>query len=256
MGGPKQAGPPETTVALVTGASKGIGRAVAVALGGPGAKVAVGYSTDADGACETCEGVIDAGASALSVHLDVTDPETIEAAFTLIEASFGPVSILVNNAGVSDDHLLLFMDESQWLPVIDTNLNGTFRVTRRAVRPMVSGRYGRIVNVGSVIGSIGAPGAANYAASKAALVGFTRAIARELAPRGITCNVVTPGPITTAMTHKMPEEWRQQLLDLVPAQRFGSPEDVASIIAYLCRPEAGYVTGAVIPVDGGLSMGL
>lgn len=244
-----------TRVALVTGASRGIGRAIAVDLARAGLRVAVGYGADAAGGAETLAAVQAAGAEGISVGIDVLDTASVDAAFATVESELGPVEILVNNAGITRDGLLARMSDDQWSTVIDTNLGGAFHTIRRAAPKMMRGRFGRIVNVSSVSGHIGAPGQANYSAAKAGLLGLSRAVARELASRNVTCNVVAPGPIVTAMTDAMPDEWKAAMEATVPLGRLGTPEDVAAVVAFLCSDAAGYVTGALVPVDGGLGMG-
>lgn len=244
-----------TRTALVTGASRGIGRAIAVQLGEAGLRVACCYATDPAGADETCRSVFEAGGEAHAVAIDVADAASVDTAFAEIEEKLGPVEILVNNAGVTADGLVARMRDEQWTTVLETNLTGAFHTIRRATPKMMRGRWGRIVNVSSVSGHIGAPGQANYSAAKAGLVGLTRAVARELASRGITCNVVAPGPIVTAMTDGMPAEWHSAMEATVPLGRLGTPEEVAALVGFLASDAAGYVTGAVIPVDGGLGMG-
>lgn len=244
-----------TRTALVTGASRGIGRAIAVQLGGAGLRVACCYATDPAGADETCGSVFEAGGEAHAVAIDVADAASVDTAFAEVEEKLGPVEILVNNAGVTADGLVARMRDEQWTTVLETNLTGAFHTIRRATPKMMRGRWGRIVNVSSVSGHIGAPGQANYSAAKAGLVGLTRAVARELASRGITCNVVAPGPIVTAMTDGMPAEWHSAMEATVPLGRLGTPEEVAALVGFLASDAAGYVTGAVIPVDGGLGMG-
>lgn len=241
--------------ALVTGASRGIGRAIAVALGTSGHRVAVGFASDHDGANITADTIASAGGESAVVHIDVADVDSVDAAFTEIEEAFGPVTVLVNNAGVTADGLVARMSDEQWGQVLTTNLTGSFHTIRRATPKMMRARGGRIVNVSSVSGLMGAPGQANYASAKAGLVGLTRALARELAPRNITCNIVAPGPIVTAMTETMPPEWRSAMEMTVPLGRLGTPEEVAAAVDFLCTDAAGYVTGAIIPVDGGLGMG-
>jgi 3-oxoacyl-(acyl-carrier-protein) reductase len=242
-------------VAFVTGASRGIGRAIARELATQGHRVACGYGQDAAGGAETVKEVDAAGSSGLAVPIDIADTASVDAAFSAVEDALGPVEILVNNAGITHDGLLARMSDEQWSSVIDTNLGGAFHAIRRATPKMMRARFGRIVNVSSVSGHIGAPGQANYSAAKAGLLGLTRAVARELASRNVTCNVVAPGPIVTAMTDAMPDEWRAAMEATVPLGRLGTPEDVAAVVAFLCSDAAGYVTGALVPVDGGLGMG-
>jgi 3-oxoacyl-[acyl-carrier protein] reductase len=242
-------------VALVTGASRGIGRAVAVALAEAGHQVAFCYSSDHDGAKETRTAVERVGAEALALQADVADVDSVDHAFTEIEGTLGPVELLVNNAGITRDGLLMRMPDEHWSEVLQTNLTGAFHTIRRATPKMMRARHGRIVNVSSVSGQTGQAGQANYSAAKAGLVGLTRAVARELAPRNITCNVVAPGPIVTAMTDGLPDDWRTWAEDTVPLGRLGTPEEVGAVVAFLCSDAAAYVTGAIVPVDGGLGMG-
>ena len=237
-------------IAFVTGASKGIGRACAIALADAGHQVAVGYATDADGGAKTAADV-----GGIAVPVDVADPASVDAAFAAVEDALGPIGILVNNAGVAADGLVMRMTDEQWGSVLRTNLDGAFHCTRRALPKMVRARTGRIVNIGSVAGILGNAGQANYAAAKAGLAGLTRAVAREVASRTVTCNLVAPGPVDTAMIAALPEERRSELAGAVPLGRMGTPEDVAAVVAFLCSDGAAYVTGAVVPVDGGLSMG-
>jgi len=245
----------EGRVALVTGGSRGIGRACAVALAGAGHRVALCYRADKEGAEETAAAIAAAGGEALPVAADVADPAALDTAVKEVEAAWGNVQILVNNAGVTRDGLLLRMTDDQWGEVLHTNLDGAFYAIRRVASGMVRGRFGRIVNVGSASGFAGAPGQVNYAAAKAGLLGLTRSVARELASRNVTCNLVAPGPIATAMFEAATEERQSQLIGLVPLGRAGTPEEVAATVAFLCSEAAGYITGAAIPIDGGLSMG-
>ena len=245
----------DASPAIVTGGSKGIGAATCVALARQGHSVAFCYGTDDEGAANTVAAIEASGAKALAVRADVTDPAEVDRLFGEVEAAFGPPLVLVNNAGVTRDGLLVRMSDEQWDTVLSTNLTGAFHTIRRATPGMMKARYGRVVNVSSVGGHIGAAGQANYAAAKAGLLGLTRSVARELARRNITCNVVAPGPIATAMTEEMPEEWRKTAQATVPLGRFGTPEECAEAIAFLCSEGSGYITGALLPVDGGLGMG-
>ena len=241
--------------ALVTGASRGIGRSTAIALAARGYLVACGYSVDEKGAKETVAIINKSGGQAQPVRIDVVDPESVNTAFLEIEESFGPVTVLVNNAGLTRDGLIARMSDEDWSQVLATNLTGAFHTIRRATPKLLRARWGRIVNVSSVSGQIGAPGQTNYSAAKAGLVGLSRAVARELAPRNVTCNIVAPGPIVTAMTQDLPAEWQSAMATAVPLGRLGQPEEVGGVIDFLCSEGASYITGAIIPVDGGLGMG-
>jgi 3-oxoacyl-[acyl-carrier protein] reductase len=242
-------------VAFVTGGSRGIGRAIVIALARAGHPVAFCYTSDEDGARATQEAAEQAGGKVMAVRADVADKDSVDAAFREIESAFGPVTVLVNNAGIARDGLVVRMSDEHWRDVLDTNLTGAFHAIRRATPAMMKARYGRIVNISSASGFIGQAGQANYAAAKAGLVGLTRSVARELARRSITCNVVAPGPIVTAMTENLTDDWRGEAERAVPLGRFGTPEECADVVVFLCSNSASYVTGAVVPVDGGLGMG-
>lgn len=230
-------------VVLVTGGNRGIGRAIAERFVRAGYRVAV---TARSG--EGPEGT-------LTVRADVTDAAAIDAAFTEVEAQLGPVEVVVANAGITKDTLLMRMSEDDFDSVVATNLGGTFRVVKRASKGMLRARFGRIILISSVVGLYGSAGQANYSASKSALVGFARSITRELGARGITANVVAPGFIETDMTAELPEETQKQYKASIPAGRFATPDEVAGVVTWLAGDDAGYISGAVIPVDGGLGMG-
>ena len=239
---------PENATALVTGASKGIGAAIAKALAADGWNVAVNYRSDEDGAKATVQAIEDAGGTAKAYRSDVSNGAPDEL-FKRIEGDLGPVIALVNNAGVNADGLAIQMDDEQWDRVIATNLTAAFRLTRRAMRPMLKARHGRIVNIASVVGPRANAGQSNYAAAKAGLIGMTKTVAAEVARRGVTVNAVAPGFIETDMTKDVPEA----VIDAIPARRVGTPEDVAAAVRFLASEDAGYVTGTTLFVDGGMS---
>lgn len=240
-------------VALVTGASRGIGRGIALALGHAGATV-VGTATSAAGADSIAAAFAEAGITGRGLVLDVADDAAVEAAISGIAAAEGPVTLLVNNAGITRDGLLLRMKIDDWQQVIDTDLTSLYRTSKACLRGMMKARRGRIVNIGSVVGLMGNPGQANYCAAKAGLVGFTRALAREVGSRGITVNAVAPGFIATDMTAALAPEQREALEKQIPLERLGAVEDIAEAVLFLCSPGAGYITGEVINVNGGMYM--
>jgi 3-oxoacyl-[acyl-carrier protein] reductase len=235
--------------ALVTGAARGIGAASARALADAGWPVCVNYRTDSDGAESVVAGIEAAGGRALARQADVSDPAAIDELFRQLEADLGPVLVLVNNAGVRADGLSPQLADEDWQRVIETNLSAAFRSTRRALRPMLRARFGRIVNVASIVGPRANAGQANYAASKAGLIGFTRTVAVEVARRGVTVNAVAPGFVETRLTEGVGDG----LVDEIPARRIGRPEEVAACVRFLASDDASYVTGTTLTVDGGLS---
>lgn len=237
--------------ALVTGASQGIGRAVAKLLATQGAKVVVAARSE-DKLAELCTEIEAAGGQALALRLDLSQPETVGDQIASLPEEFSDIGILVNNAGITDDTLLARMKLEQWERVLTTNLTGTFAVTKSVLRGMVRQRWGRIISVSSVVGMMGNPGQANYAASKAGLIGFSKSVAKELGSRSITCNVVAPGFIETAMTADLPEKGRQELEGSIALRRLGSVDDIAAAVLYLASDEGAYVTGHVLNVSGGL----
>jgi len=240
-------------IALVTGATRGIGQAIALALAAEGATV-VGTATRDEGAAAITAALRERGAKGEGIRLDVTDAAACDAALRDIEARHGAVTILVNNAGITRDNLLLRMKDADWDAIFATNLTPAFRLARAVLRGMMKQRYGRIVQIGSVVGSSGNPGQANYAAAKAALIGFTKSLAQEVGSRNITVNCVAPGFIATDMTKDLPEAARAALLARVPLGRLGEPADIAHAVAFLASPRAGYITGATLHVNGGMYM--
>ncbi len=240
-------------IALVTGASRGIGKAIALALGEAGATV-IGTATTEAGAAAVSEALQAAGIKGRGAVLNVTDADGITQLIAAIEAEYGAVSILVNNAGITQDNLAMRMKDEEWDAVIETNLKAVFRLSRAVLRGMMKARAGRIINITSVVGESGNPGQVNYAAAKAGVAGMTRALAREIGSRGITVNCVAPGFIDTDMTKALPEAQREALLNQIPLGRLGRPEDVAAAVVYLASPGAAYVTGTTLHVNGGMYM--
>lgn len=245
---------PEQDLALVTGASRGIGRAIALALGGAGATV-VGTATTAEGAAQIGAALAAAGISGRGAVWNATDPASTEALMADLETAGGLPTILVNNAGIARDALILRMKSEDWEQTLAVNLSAVFRLTKACLRRMLKERHGRIINIGSVVGSIGNPGQVHYSAAKAGLVGFTKALAREVATRNITVNTVAPGFIETDMTRALSEAQRAAYLSQIPVGRFGSAEEVAKAVAFLASRDAGYITGQTLHVNGGLYMG-
>jgi 3-oxoacyl-[acyl-carrier protein] reductase len=241
---------PEGATALVTGASKGIGAAVAIALAEDGWNVGVNYRSDKEGAERTVKAIEEAGGKAIAIEGDVADANGVpDELISKLEEELGPVLALVNNAGITADGLAIQLEDEDWDKVIDTNLTAAFRMTRRAMRPMIKARFGRIINIASVVGPRANAGQANYAAAKAGLIGLTKTVAAEVARRGVTVNAVAPGFIATDMTEELPDA----VLDAVPAKRVGTPEEVAAAVRFLASDDAGYVTGSTLFVDGGMS---
>ena len=240
-------------LALVTGATRGIGRAIAQELGRQGASV-VGTATTEAGAAEIGNALSQAGIKGAGMVLNVRDAAGCDALVESVQKQHGDILILVNNAGITRDNLALRMKDAEWDEVMDTNLKAVFRLSRAVMRGMMKARWGRIINITSVVGASGNPGQANYAAAKAGVVGMAKSLARELGSRSITVNCVAPGFIDTDMTRALPEAQRSALLGQIPLGRFGAPEDIAAAVAYLAAPAAGYITGCVLHVNGGMYM--
>ncbi|EFC92334.1 3-oxoacyl-(acyl-carrier-protein) reductase [Dethiosulfovibrio peptidovorans DSM 11002] len=246
--------PENGRVALITGGARGIGKAIALELASRGLRVVVNYRSSSEAADEVVKNIFDLGGEAMAVRADVSDPDQVKELFKTISKAFDPVDVLVNNAGITRDGLLMRMKESDWDAVIDGNLKSAYLCSKDGVKGMAKGRWGRIVNMASVVGLIGNPGQANYCASKAGIIGLTKSIAREYAQRGITVNAVAPGFIATDMTDVLPESVKEEMLKSVPAGRAGTVEDVAKVVAFLVSEDASYINGQVIAVDGGMTM--
>ena len=237
--------------ALVTGASRGIGAAIAKMLAAEGWPVGINFRTDEEGANSVVDEIEAAGGQALTVQGDVADPDAVDSVFAELEQRFGPVLVLVNNTGVRADDLSMQISDDEWEHVLATNLSGAFRMTRRALKGMMRARHGRVINISSVVGGVrGNPGQANYAASKAGLVGFTRTVAAEVARRNVTVNAVAPGLVETELTEGIDQ---QKFIDAVPARRAGTPQEIAAAVRFLASEDAAYITGITLTVDGGLT---
>ncbi len=240
-------------VALVTGASRGIGLAILLRLGRDGANV-IGTSTSEAGAARITQHLKEAGLEGSGVVLNVADQTSIDATFALIKERYGMPGILVNNAAITQDNLLLRMKDEEWLSVIETNLNSIYRLSKACLRDMLKARWGRIINISSVVGSTGNPGQVNYSAAKAGLIGFTKSLAQEVGSRDITINAVAPGFIDTDMTRALTAEQRDQILQKIPIPRMGTPDDIAAAVSFLASDSAGYITGQTLHVNGGMFM--
>lgn len=243
----------EGKIALVTGASRGIGKAIAISLGKAGATV-IGTATSEEGAKKISDYFHEAGINGQGFELNVTRSEQLDEFCEKIKKEFDYPAILVNNAAVTADNLFLRMKSDEWDKVINTNLNSVFHLTKLCIRPMLKARWGRVISIGSVVGSIGNQGQANYAAAKAGLIGFSKSVAQEVASRNITVNVIAPGFIDTDMTKSLPDEQKNFLLSRIPMQRLGQPEDIAGTVLFLASPQAAYITGETIHVNGGMYM--
>jgi 3-oxoacyl-[acyl-carrier protein] reductase len=243
----------EGEIALVTGASRGIGRAIALALGAQGATV-VGTATTDEGAARIGAALAEAAVRGNGLVMNVTDQASVDAALAVMTETFGAPGVLVNNAGITRDNLLMRMKDAEWDQIIDTNLTSVYRLSKACLRAMTKARSGRIVNITSVVAMSGNIGQANYAAAKAGMIGFTKSLAREVGSRGVTVNCVAPGFIDTDMTRALNEQQRQALLGTIPLGRLGQPEEIAAVVAFLSSPAAAYITGETIQVNGGMYM--
>lgn len=241
-------------VALITGASRGIGRAVAIELASRGYRVAVNYQSSRTSAEEAVGIIREAGGTAIAVAADVSEREQVKGLFETVTKELGPVEVLVNNAGITRDNLLMRMKDEEWLAVMRTNLNSVYYCTQEVIRSMMKMRFGRIVAMSSVSGLVGNAGQVNYAAAKAGVLGLIKSVAREAGSRGVTANAIAPGYIETDMTASLPEEVRKDILSRIPLGRYGSPSDIARAVAFLVSDDASYITGQVIAVDGGMTM--
>jgi len=239
-------------VAIVTGGSRGIGRAIAKVLGSAGCSVVITYKSSAQQAQEVVD-EISKNSKAMAIQADSSKFEDAQRVVDKVLKNFGKIDILVNNAGITKDNLLLRMSESEWDDVIETNLKGVFNFTKAVIKHMISQRSGKIINIASVVGLIGNPGQANYAASKAGIIGFTKALAKEVASRNIQVNVVAPGYVETELTGKLSDEQKKRLFEMIPAKRIAKPEEIAYVVKFLASSESDYITGQVIVVDGGLT---
>ena len=238
--------------ALVTGGSRGIGKAISLSLG-KSFNVVVGYSSSKDSAEEVVEDIVKSGGTATAIQVDVKSSESIENAFVTIEEEFDGVDVLVNNAGITKDNILPRLKEDDWNDVIDTNLSGSFKTSQRAIKHMMKNKWGRIVFISSIVGMMGNQGQANYAASKAGLIGLSKSIAKEMGSRNITSNVIAPGYVDTDMTAFLTDEQKEKIIEQLSIKRIGKPEDIANIVSFLTSDESEYITGQVISVDGGVT---
>lgn len=242
-------------IVVVTGASRGIGRAIAVEMAGPNTHVIINYNSSPEAAEQTAVLAAGRGGTSAAMQFSVADPDAVKASFKQILKEHGRIDVLVNNAGIARDNLLAFMSPAEWDEVVNTNLKGTFLCSQAVIKSMIKQRYGRIVNVTSVVGVIGNAGQCNYSAAKAGIIGLTRSLAREIVSRNITVNAVAPGFIDTEMTMAIPQKSRDALLAQIPAARYGAPEEVAAAVVFLASDAAGYITGQVLHVNGGMCMG-
>ena len=241
-------------IALVTGGSRGIGRAIALRLAADGARVAVNSVTRTDAAEEVVHAIGKQGSSGLALQADITRSEDVAAMFQRLQDQWGPVEILVNNAGIISDSLVIRMTDEAWDSVVDIHMRGTFLCTRLGVRDMLRNRWGRVINIGSVVGIGGNAGQSNYSAAKAGIIGFTRAVAKEVATRNITVNYIAPGYVTTDIVEGLTKEQKERILQRVPMGRFGTPQEIAGFVAYIASEATGYITGQVMCIDGGMAI--